>query len=284
MKSVYFVFSALKRWLRKTFPASHLAYYVWKKPVKSWEVVESRSIINKFEKRFFSQQGEDGILEYVLDVLGIEAGSFLEFGFSVNQCNCLNLMLNKNFDGVFIDANSKSVNLFNKASELRKFKSRAINSFLNKDTLFKLVNENIKDPIDVLSIDVDGNDYWFWKVLDNLSPAVVVIEHNASLGPNKSITVPYDPEFDRIKKHYSGLYAGASLTAMQKLGNQKGYALVGCDSWGVNAFFVRKDLLKDPIKELAPFEAFYPHKNRLLRGYDQEKQWSEIQHLPYEDV
>ena len=277
------MFNRFKKTVRETFPVAHLAYHVWRKPNDSWEIFEKHSIINHYEKRRFSQHGEDGILQYLLNTLDITNGYFLEFGFSVNQCNLLSLMLHNDFDGTFIDANNKTVDLFNKAARLKNFKSKAVYSFLNVENLPSIVSKNIRRPIDVLSIDVDGNDYWFWKALD-CTPAVVVIEYNATLGTDKSITIPYDPEFDRHEKHSSGFYAGASLTAMQKLGNEKGYALVGCDSWGVNAFFVRRDLLREELKEVTPAEAFYPHNNRLLRDYDQSRQWAEIQHLDYEIV
>lgn len=94
---------------------------------------------------------------------------------------------------------------------------------------------------DLLSIDVDGNDYWIWRAIEGYSARVVVIEYNSSISPDESKTIPYDPEF-----RWDGTnYFGASLLALTKLGRVKGYTLVGCDSRGVNAFFLRDDTVGD---------------------------------------
>ena len=94
------------------------------------------------------------------------------------------------------------------------------------------------DTWDLLSIDIDGNDYWVWNAIDG-QPRLVVIEYNSSFGPDRAVTIPYDPSFDRFQHHPFGIYHGASIAALAKLGAAKGYALVGGDSNGVNAFFVR---------------------------------------------
>lgn len=101
---------------------------------------------------------------------------------------------------------------------------------------------NIPKSLDILSIDIDGSDYWIWKAINNINPRIVVIEYNAAFGMNRSVTVPYEPDFDRFKKHKSGYYHGASLKALTKLGKEKGYSFICCDSNGVNAFFIRDGL------------------------------------------
>ena len=87
-----------------------------------------------------------------------------------------------------------------------------------------------------------GNDFWVWRAIDCVAPAIVICEFNAVLGDRRPVVVPYDPAFTRFKYHYSGLYLGCSILALQRLADQKGYAFVGTSSNGVNAFFVRKDL------------------------------------------
>ena len=117
--------------------------------------------------------------------------------------------------------------------------------WITKDNIENVLMEaSIPDSVDLLSIDIDGNDYWIWERIDRIKPRVVIIEYNASFGNNRSVTVPYDPEFDRFKKHKSGYYHGASLNAMEKLGHKKGYSLVCCDSNGVNAFFIQRQLIE----------------------------------------
>lgn len=107
----------------------------------------------------------------------------------------------------------------------------------NINSLFK--KYAVPQDFDLLSIDIDGNDYWVWQAIEGYSARVVVIEYNSSLLPNESKSIRYDPSFT-----WDGTnYYGASLLALAKLGGVKGYTLIGCDSRGVNAFFVRNDLV-----------------------------------------
>jgi hypothetical protein len=115
-----------------------------------------------------------------------------------------------------------------------------------------VTRENINDlvsshgfagEIDLLSIDIDGIDYWVWEQLTSCRPRVVIVEYNPFLGADRSVTIPYDPEFDRHRFDVPRFaYYGASLRALVKLGARKGYRLVLVEPRGVNAFFVREDL------------------------------------------
>ena len=125
--------------------------------------------------------------------------------------------------------------------------------------------------IDLLSIDVDGNDYWLWKAISSISPRVVIAEYNASFGPDRAVTVPYDRSFDRHQKHPSGFYHSMSLAAAEKLAAAKGYSLIGCEDAGVNALFVRKDQA-GPFAALTARRAFKPHSSRVRRNYTQHDQ------------
>jgi hypothetical protein len=109
----------------------------------------------------------------------------------------------------------------------------------------------------------------------------VTIEYNASLGSQLSLSIPYDPLFDRHQHHTSGFYHGASITALEKLGKEKGYSLIGCDSNGVNAFFVREDCLTPNVNALPPQLAYRPNKSRLERGFSIEDQFRLIEDLDY---
>ena len=117
-----------------------------------------------------------------------------------------------------------------------------------------------------MSIDIDGNDYWIWKEINTVNPSIVIIEYNSLLGFEKNYVVPYDKKFERNKAHYSNIYYGASLPALVKLGNEKGYALIGCNSAGNNAFFVKKNLLNDKVRELTIEKAFQNRKFRESRN------------------
>jgi hypothetical protein len=117
----------------------------------------------------------------------------------------------------------------------------------------------------LLSVDIDGNDYWVWQAIDVVRPRIVVIEYNARFGADRAVTIPYDPQFVRQQAHYSMIYYGASLAALTQLGQAKGYALVGCNSAGNNAFFVRKDILPIDLPGLSAREAYVQASYREAR-------------------
>ena len=127
-----------------------------------------------------------------------------------------------------------------------------------------LLGAGFSGEIGLLSIDIDGNDYWVWKAITCVNPQAVVIEYNAVLGPDHALTIPYDPSFTRQAAHHSWLYFGASLPALCLLAEEKGYAFVGCNSAGNNAYFVRKDLAA-PFKVLTPEEGFVDSRFRESR-------------------
>ena len=261
--------------------------------LKAWNRVEptdwplpeccGKQGIEKYEYSLFSQNGEDGILRYLFDEIGFSSRLFLEFGFDVRENDSLRLVMKEGFSGVYIDGSEIKVRYFNEAA--RSFgitNARAINAFLNLENLESVIIESgLGKEIDLLSIDVDGNDYWFWEAIRCLSARIVVIEYNASLGPELSLTVPYDPVLDRHQKHPSGFYHGASLTALERLGRKKDFKLIGCDSSGVNAFFIREDFLTDNLNVLSPQSAFRPHRSRLEDGFSVEDQYRMIKDLPF---
>jgi hypothetical protein len=125
-------------------------------------------------------------------------------------------------------------------------------------------NAGINGSIGILSIDIDGNDYWIWKAISVISPQIVIIEYNSSFGNQHAVTIPYQPDFSRGTAHYSHLYYGVSLPALCNLASQKGYIYAGSNSAGSNAFFVRKDSASN-IKECDFQKNFRPSKFRESR-------------------
>ncbi len=242
--------------------------------------------INSYEYSLFSQNGEDGIIRYIFFRIGLFSKKFLEFGFSPTENNSLRLALKEDFNGLFIDGSAESCHLLNKTAKKYGLKHvKAVRSFLDIENIEQIISSNgTIGEIDIMTIDVDGNDYWFWEKIECVQPRVVVIEYNASLGPNRSVSVPYDPHFERHKKHPSGLYCGASLAALWRLGKRKGYRLIACDSSGVNAFFIRDDIRCEYLPEKVPEEVFMPHMNRLNRGISISDQLEIIKDLPYVEV
>jgi hypothetical protein len=243
--------------------------------------------INKYEFKVCSQNGEDGILLYVFSKIGTTNRCFVEFGIGEGrECNTANLSLNFGWHGLLIDCNQDCIALaklyYQNRLGIKSSKVKIIQNFVTAENINKILLDNgVEGEIDLLSIDIDGNDYWVWKAINVIKPRVVVIEYNASLGYEKSITVKYDPKFNAFKKHPSGFYHGASLTALTKLANSKGYILVGCDSNGVNAFFVRKDVAKGKLTEVSVQEAYFPNSHRLKSP---KEQFECIKHLDFDYV
>jgi len=240
----------------------------------------------RYEYSWLSQNGEDGIIRYLFDAIGFESRWFVEFGFGAVQCNGLRLMMKEDFNGLLMDGSAENVEFFEFAArKLGIERVKAVQAFITIDNLESLITgRGVPEEIDFLSLDVDGNDYWFWKALDCVSPRVVCIEYNAGLGPDLSVTIPYDPEFERYARHASGFFHGASLAALEKLGRQKGYYLIGCDSTGTNAFFLRSDIAIEGVPAVTSREAFRPHANWLSRGISEAEQLDIMQKMPYQEV
>ena len=231
-----------------------------------------------------SQSNESMLVESLVNKLSIPE-TFCEFGFDITEFNCSRL-IRKGWRGLLIDGNPQRVHFANRV--LRKDPSLQVTAectFLNLANLLPTLQRFLgQNSLGVLSIDVDGNDYWFLDALLPLRPALFVVEYNASFGLHP-ITVPYDPGFDRHQKHASGWYHGASLTALCSLADRNGYALVAVSDAGGNAFFGRCDLDNSSFPPLVARDAY---RESLLRnqwsGTTAAAQWAAVEHMTYVHV
>ena len=194
-----------------------------------------------------SQTDEDGILAEIFRRIGDGGKRFVEIGIQDGlECNSAFLLV-KGWRGAWVEGSDRM------AGQARRhfadYPVRVLNAFITAENVDALVTELAEgEELDLLSIDIDYNDYWAWKAV-TAKPRVVVIEYNAFYPPPVAVTVPYRPE-----GVWNGTsWAGASLSALEKLGKDKGYSLVGCSLTGINAFFVRDDLVGDKFR--APFTA-----------------------------
>ncbi len=282
-----------KKWLKRTLiPFSLRAKKVnvkWSRPDRrDWPPAMQGDVpgLDRYEYSWLSQNGEDGVIRYLFDQIGYESRWFVEFGFGAVQCNALRLMAHEEFSGLLMDGSQENVDFFNHTAAKMGFsKVKAIQAFITRDNLEALIEAaGVPKEIDFLSLDVDGNDYWFWQTLACIRPRVVCIEYNAGCGPDVCWSVPYDDEFERYAKHPSGFFHGASLAALEALGKEKGYYLIGCDRTGTNAFFLRDDIRIEGVSQLTSREAFRPHANWLGRGISESQQFEIMQAMPYEEV
>jgi hypothetical protein len=227
------------------------------------------SDIHSSEFQVYSQWGEDGIIQHLLRHVEIERRIFVEFGVeSYSEANTRFLLVNNNWAGLVIDGSALHIESIKTSPIYWRYNLKAMCSFITVRNVNELFQGNgITGDIGLLSIDIDGNDYWIWNHISTISPRIVIVEYNSRLGVVKSITVPYDENFVRGNAHYSMIYYGASLRALVNLGRRKGYAFVGCNSNGVNAFFVRLDVLGG-LTEVTVEEGYVAGKFRESRNQD----------------
>ena len=202
------------------------------------------SSLKEVEFRVFSEWGEDGIIQYLVNNIEIRNKVFVEFGVQdYKESNTRFLLINNLWTGLVIDSDENYISEITKDDIYIRYDLTAKNAFITKENINELISTSeISGEIGLLSIDIDGNDYWVWEAINVVDPAIVVCEYNGLFGSIYPVTVPYDPNFYRTKAHFSNLYFGASLPALVMLGEKKGYDFVGTNSAGSNAFFVKKEL------------------------------------------
>jgi hypothetical protein len=214
-----------------------------------------------------SQTDEDGILLYLFALLGVGQKTAIELcAGSGEECNTANLILNHGWCALLVDGNealvSRGREYFSKHPNTFVHPPQFTHAWVTRDSVNDLIRANgFQGEVDLLSLDLDGVDYWIWKSIDVVQPRVVVLEYQDILGPERSVTVPYSDDFDyRRYPTTRGMpnYCGASLSAFVKLGRAKGYRFVGCNRLGYNAFFVKDELARDLIPE-ASVESCFRH-------------------------
>jgi hypothetical protein len=213
------------------------------------------------EFRCYSQNSEDGILLYIFSLLGTANRRVVEIcaGDGI-ECNAANLIIHHGWQGLLVDGDADQVArgaaFYSTCRNTWISPPRFVHAWITAENVDALVaSHGFAGPIDLLSIDVDGNDYWIWKALTCVTPRVVVLEFNAALGPRESLTISYQPDF-RLDLSVQPYACGASLPAFAKLAREKGYRLVGVQSLGFNAFFVRDGLGEALLPEQSVGECF----------------------------
>jgi len=140
-----------------------------------------------------------------------------------------------------MDGSDQHVSFIRRDPIYWKYDLTALAHFVTRENINTILRDaGFMGRIGILSIDVDGIDYWVWEAINVLDPALVIVEYNSLFGGREAVTIPYQADFARGKAHYSFLYWGASLSAFCQLATQKNYVWIGCNSGGNNAYFVRK--------------------------------------------
>jgi hypothetical protein len=210
--------------------------------------IRSRKIIPNLqdvEFRVSSQWGQDGIIDWLIERTEILPGkqTFIEFGVAnYRQANTRFLLQNRNWRGLIMDGDPAVTKAVRRDNLAWRYDLTARSAFITRANISDLIaSTGFSGEIGLLSIDLDGNDYWVWEALHAVDPIICICEYNAVFGDIHPISTPYDQNFSRTRAHSSNLYFGASIAALRSLAVKKGYRFAGTNSAGNDAFFVRED-------------------------------------------
>ena len=231
--------------------------------------------------RCFSQFEEDGILLFIFAVLGIQQGTFLDLGAGdgINS-NCANLALNFGWTGTFVDGDPENVDkgrsFYAETPEVWAYPPAFLQRMITAENVNEIASEATNsDSIDLLSVDIDGNDYWVWKALERTQPKVVIIETHIEFGM-RNIIVPYDPDYRYPGKHPQ--YHGASPVAMERLAQSKGYRLVGANRFGFNTIYLKNGLAESQIPTRSVESIlWHPRNAQRAKLFDEIADWDYVE-------
>jgi hypothetical protein len=225
--------------------------------------------IREAEFKVFSQWGEDGIIQWIIASIPNPIPVFIEFGVeNYTESNTRFLLMHNNWSGLIMDGSSANMDYVRNQAIYWRHDLRAIDAFINRDNIDSLISSGkLPHEIGILSVDLDGVDYWVLENIKSVDPQIIICEINGVFGGALPVTVPYSEDFQRLSAHYSGQYFGASLKAMELMLGKKGYSLIGVNSNTVNAFFVRNDLAKH-FTVVKSEDVWLPPKHSDTRGSD----------------
>jgi hypothetical protein len=218
--------------------------------------------IQDVEFQVFSQFGDDGIIQYLISQLDIPNKVFIEFGVeNYTEANTRFLTINNKWSGLVIDGSKQNIEYIKQDVVSWSNDLHATHAFITTENINDIISDFLAQgypsEIGILSVDIDGNDYYVWKAINTVNPIIVIAEYNGLYGADKAWTIPYQADFFRLDADPTSTYWGASLKCLYLLAQDKGYEFVGCNSNGNNAYFIRKDKLKN-LKPLTCEEGFVP--------------------------
>ncbi len=194
------------------------------------------------EFKGYSQFGEDGVIQWLLARVPIVNRNFVEFGVEdYRESNTRFLLEHDGWSGLILDAGTAHIRFVQDMGLAWRGVIEARSAFITTDNINELLSAQPSDT-GLLSVDVDGMDYWILSAIEVIRPRIVICEYNSLFGPVAAVSVPYAADFDRTAAHHSTLYFGASISAIAHWARGHGYRLVGGTRQGVNAFLVRDDV------------------------------------------
>ena len=211
-------------------------------------ILNSRKFYNQYifledaEVKIFSQNGEDGIIDFIVQKLRLRKPTFVEIGVGdYSEANTRFIYETYYSQGLIIDSIKNFKNKVSSNVNLWRGNLKVFKQKINSENINNILTNYAKFNIDIFSIDIDGIDYWIINAIKPKIAKVFILEYNSIFGSKLEVTIPYVKNFNRTKSHYSNLYYGASLKAYIKLMNKKGYYFLGVNRLRNNAFFINKD-------------------------------------------
>jgi hypothetical protein len=231
-------------------------------------IAEAQKPLPTFDQaqfRAYSQNGEDGLLLLLFSVIGTTNKEVVEIcaGTGV-ECNAANLIVNHGWRGLLVDGDAKNLaigrDFYSNHPTTRIVGGPTLKqAWITTSNVNRIVRQaGFTGDIDLLSMDIDGNDYWILSALTEVRPRAIVLEYQTAWGPDNSLTQRYEEDFhiSQVAPNRSLPRCGASLAAFNKLLKARGYRLVGKERNCFNAFFLRDDVGQDHFPEVPVSECF----------------------------
>ena len=249
---------------------------------KTYKVAGIKPAFHDVGFRRYSQFEEDGILLLIFSMIGEKSRKVVEICCGNGQQSmAANLIVNHGWEGLLFEGDQAlveaAISFYKRQPDCLLNQPIIRQAWITAESINSLISgEGYSGEVDLLSLDIDGNDYWVWKAIDKISPRVCVFETHNVIPSNLALTIPYDPDF---RKGVSDFHS-ASLLAMTKLSKEKGYRLIGAHRYGFNAFFMRNDVGTDIFPEVSVESV---HDNCFTR-WSQANRWPKVQHLGWQEV
>jgi hypothetical protein len=224
----------------------------------------------------FSQNGEDGIIDYLLEHLGSRNRYFVEIGIEDGlECNCAWLAIARKFNGLMIEGNPRKCARASALYYEINLGVECTEAFVTKQNVDQLLREALHRDPDVFSLDIDGNDYYIADAIINAGfrPKIFAVEYNSVFGPDEAVTIQYREDFNFVSAHPTQLYYGVSVAAWKNFFARHGYSFVTVDSNGVNAFFVDPAQFERAFLDRA---TGFPYKENFYQLHKFKQPWREL--------
>lgn len=280
-------------------------YYLFKKMafIESTVELSQLNLINSYKLRkdlnfplpsfdevefsVYSENGEDGILLYLFSILGTTNKKVVEIccGDGIQNCST-NLIVNHGWTGYLFDGNKSRIEIarayFSSNSRTKNWPPVIAHEWILPSTINEtLTKYNAVGEVDLLSLDLDGLDYWVWKAIKVIQPRVLICEFNNLWPADKALTVPADENFRaEYNSKFGADFSGATLGAFVKAGKEKGYRLVGGQRYGYNAVFVKNGIGDQYFPEVEPAtllnHPYAIHARTFRNNNIKNKNWVEV--------